>query len=190
MRGFGISCGAQALSLVMPIPRTERNRSPLIECGDLIPGIDRMQAVARKLSPQNDNVLFAQSRNVLLTPSSWGGGRRTTTNDASRTGPPSGPEEGEEEADHPEAGSRRTGDNGAACETVTAGVEAPGRQGCGSRPTRTSVQPQAQCRYRTRGDGHSRAAGVSRVRAHTGCGVPGEETQDRREPGDRAAVDD
>src|SRR5438270_13764123 len=89
MRGFGISCGAQALSLVMPIPRTERNRSPLIECGDLIPGIDRMQAVARKLSPQNDNVLFAQSRNVLLTPSSWGGGRRTTTNDASRTGPPS-----------------------------------------------------------------------------------------------------
>src|SRR5437868_5774389 len=142
------------------------------------------------LSPQNDNVLFAQSRNVLLTPSSWGGGRRTTTNDASRTGPPSGPEEGEEEADHPEAGSRRTGDNGAACETVTAGVEAPGRQGCGSRPTRTSVQPQAQCRYRTRGDGHSRAAGVSRVWAHTGCGVPGEETQDRREPGDRAAVDD
>src|SRR5438270_2386678 len=145
---------------------------------------------ATLMSPQNDNVLFAQSRNVLLTPSSWGGGRRTTTNDASRTGPPSGPEEGEEEADHPKAGSRRTGDNGAACETVTAGVEAPGRQGCGSRPTRTSVQPQAQCRYRTRGDGHSRAAGVLRVRAHTGCGVPGEETQDRREPGDRAAVDD
>src|SRR5205807_7817790 len=44
---------------------------------------------ATLMSPQNDNVLFAQSRNVLLTPSSWGGGRRTTTNDASRTGPPS-----------------------------------------------------------------------------------------------------
>src|SRR6516165_12561585 len=34
---------------------------------------------------------FAQSRNVLLTPSGWGGDRRTTTDDASRTGPLGGP---------------------------------------------------------------------------------------------------
>ena len=34
------------------------------------------------------------------------------------------------------------------------------------------------------------AAGVSRIRAHTGSGIPGQEAQDRREPGDGAAVDD
>src|SRR5262252_6079312 len=72
------------------------------------------------MSPQNDNVLFAQSRNVLLTHSVWGGGRRTTTNDASRTGPPCGPEKGKEETDHPEGGSRRAGNNRATCETTAA----------------------------------------------------------------------
>ena len=74
----------------------------------------------KAVSPQNDNVLFAQSRNVLLTPPGWGGARRTATDDASRTGPPGGPEEGEEEADHAEGGSRRTGDHGKAREAPAA----------------------------------------------------------------------
>jgi hypothetical protein len=34
------------------------------------------------MSPQNDNVTFEQSRNVLLTIPSWGNARRTTTHDA------------------------------------------------------------------------------------------------------------
>ena len=55
---------------------------------------------------------------------------------------------------------------------------------------RIAVQPQAQCGYRTRGGVHTLAAGVPWVWAHTGRGVPGEETRDGREPGDGAAVDD
>ena len=47
-----------------------------------------------------------------------------------------------------------------------------------------------ECRYRAGGGGDSFAAGVSRVRADTGGGVPGEEARDRGEPGDGAAVDD
>src|SRR5690349_1357401 len=95
------------------------------------------------MSPQNDNVLFAQSRNVLLTPSGWGGGRRTTTDDASRTGPLCGPEKGKEKADHPETGSRRAGDNRAACETAAAGAETTRRQGRGAWAARTAVESQA-----------------------------------------------
>src|ERR1039457_3828858 len=56
------------------------------------------QPQGHQVSPQNDNVLFAQSRNVRLTAPSLGDARRTTTDDTSRTGPPGGPEEGEEEA--------------------------------------------------------------------------------------------
>src|ERR1039457_7200879 len=129
------------------------------------------------LSPQNDNVLFAQSRNVLLTPPGWGGARRTTTDDASRTGPPGGPEEGEEEADHAEGGSRRTGDHGKAREAPAAATEAPWRQSRGPRAARTSVQPQDQCRHGTGGDSDSVAAGVPGIWADAGCGVPGQETR-------------
>ena len=58
------------------------------------------------LSQQNENVLFGQSRNVLLTGSSLGRGRRTTADDPGRARPASGLEEGQEETDHAEAGSR------------------------------------------------------------------------------------
>src|ERR1039458_7943220 len=94
-----------------------------------------------EVSPQNDNVLFAQSRNVRLTAPSWGDARRTTTDDTSRTGPPGGPEEGEEEADHAEGGSRGTGDHGKTREASAAGTEAAWRPRGGARPARTSVQP-------------------------------------------------
>jgi len=42
----------------------------------------RRRAHSEFVSPQNDNVPFEQSRNVLLTPPSWGNARRTTTHDA------------------------------------------------------------------------------------------------------------
>src|ERR1035438_4794782 len=62
------------------------------------------QALA--LSQQSSNVLFGQSRNVLLTGSSLEGGRRTTTDDPGRARPAGGLEEGPEETDHAEAGCR------------------------------------------------------------------------------------
>src|ERR1019366_951939 len=58
------------------------------------------------LSQQSSNVLFGQSRNVLLTGSSLEGGRRTTTDDPGRARPAGGLEEGQEETDHAEAGCR------------------------------------------------------------------------------------
>src|ERR1019366_8093612 len=58
------------------------------------------------LSQQSSNVLFGQSRNVLLTGSSLEGGRRTTADDPSRARPAGRLEEGQEETDHAEAGCR------------------------------------------------------------------------------------
>src|ERR1022692_4778747 len=67
---------------------------------------DRSQRVGRPMSQQSSNVLFGQSRNVLLTGSSLEGGRRTTTDDPGRARPAGGLEEGQEETDHAEAGCR------------------------------------------------------------------------------------
>src|SRR2546422_9482366 len=146
--------------------------------------VTRTQLLKLLVSPQNDNVLFAQSRNVLLTPSGWGGGRRTTTDDASRTGPPGGPEEGEEEADHPEAGSRRAGDHRTARETVAPGVEATRRQGRGSRPARDPIEPQAQCGDRTRGSGGFLSGGGVRGWGRTWGGGTGPKAQKPGESGE------
>jgi hypothetical protein len=57
------------------------------------------------MSQQDENVLFGQSRNVLLTGSSLERGRRTTADDPGRARPASSLEEGQEETDHPKAGS-------------------------------------------------------------------------------------
>src|ERR1017187_7410726 len=65
-----------------------------------------LQWLTSSLSQQSSNVLFGQSRNVLLTGSSLEGGRRTTADDPSRARPAGGLEEGQEETDHAEAGCR------------------------------------------------------------------------------------
>lgn len=59
-----------------------------------------------RVSRQNDNVLFRQSGNVLLTGFSLEGGRRTVTDEPGRTRPAGCPEAGEEESDHAEASRR------------------------------------------------------------------------------------
>ncbi len=59
---------------------------------------------SRRVSQQNENVLFGQSRNVLLTGSSLRGGRRTATDEPGRTRPAGCPEEGQEEIDHATTG--------------------------------------------------------------------------------------
>src|SRR5208283_2774908 len=77
-----------------------------------------------RVSRQNDNVLFGQSRNVLLTGSSLEGGQRTATDDPGRARPAGGPEEGQQETDHAEAGSRGDRRHGAAGAETPAQVAA------------------------------------------------------------------
>src|ERR1022692_4683769 len=132
------------------------------------PIADGCQGPSSCVSPQNDNVLFAQSRNVLLTAPSLGDARRTTTDDTSRTGPPGGPEEGEEEADHAEGGGGRAGNHGKARAVSAAGTEAAWRPSGGARSAGTSLQPQDQCGYRTGGGGDPVTAGVPEIWADAG----------------------
>src|ERR1039458_3897459 len=91
---------------------------------------------------QNDNVLIAQSRNVLLTGSGWGGGIRNTSHD------PAGPrsvdrsEKGQEGANHTASGGRRDRPNRTAYPAAAGKAEKRGRPGGGPRAPGTSVQPQ------------------------------------------------
>src|ERR1022692_170049 len=101
-----------ALSVIAETSSTFFMMFFLLRAASLSKKVIRCQGKVTGLSPQNDNVLFAQSRNVLLTAPSLGDARRTTTDDTSRTGPPGGPEEGEEEADHAEGGGGRAGNHG------------------------------------------------------------------------------
>src|SRR5512144_2633281 len=86
------------------------------------------QGSNRAVSRQSSNVLFGQSRNVLLTGSSLEGGRRTSADDPGRTRPAGGPEEGQEETDHPKAGSRGDRRDG------TAGAATPAQDAAQRRP--------------------------------------------------------
>src|ERR1035438_10295725 len=77
-------------------------------------GAEHYKRYRDEMSAQNDNVLIAQSRNVLLTGSGWGGGTRYTSHDP--TGPRSADrsEESQEGADHPASSCRRDWTNRAA----------------------------------------------------------------------------
>src|ERR1019366_2613766 len=85
-----------------------------------------------ELSQQRENVLFGQSRNVLLTGSSLEGGRRTATDEPGRARPAGCPQEGEEESDHAEAGCRGDRHHRAAGATTPAKAAAEGRPGSNS----------------------------------------------------------
>src|ERR1700693_261767 len=92
-----------------------------------------LMSYALPMSQQNENVLFGQSRNVLLTGSSLERGRRTTADDPSRARPASGLEEGQEETDHAEAcsrGDRRHGAAGATTPAQAAAERGPGGNPC------------------------------------------------------------
>ena len=52
--------------------------------------VNREPGSGSRMSQQNENVLFGQSRNVLLTGSSLGRGPRTTADDPGRARPASG----------------------------------------------------------------------------------------------------
>jgi hypothetical protein len=85
-----------------------------------------------RVSQQSENVLFGQSRNVLLTGSSLKGGRRTATDEPGRARPAGCPQAGEEESDHAEAGCRGDRHHRAAGATTPAKAAAEG--GPGSNP--------------------------------------------------------
>ena len=139
---------------------------------------------------QSDNVPFEQSRNVLLTAPSFGDAGRTTTDDPSRSRPAGDVEEGEEEADHAARGGRGAGDEHAAGEAAVACVEEARRQGRDPRAAREAVEPEDREKHRAGGGEDLVGAGVRRVRADVGGGVPEQEARDRGEQGDGAAVDD
>ncbi|HTY87371.1 MAG TPA: hypothetical protein VMB80_07895, partial [Candidatus Acidoferrum sp.] len=104
--------------------------------GDYVPGVNGDPSpdatASAGLSRQNDNVLFEQSRNVLLTGSSLEVGQRTTTDDPSRARPAGGPEEGQEETDHSKAGGR--GDRRHRAAGATTPAQAAGERGPGGNP--------------------------------------------------------
>jgi hypothetical protein len=91
-----------------------------------------LEAWLERLSQQSENVLFGQSRNVLLTGSSLKGGRRTATDEPGRARPAGCPQAGEEESDHAEAGCRGDRHHRAAGATTPAKAAAEG--GPGSNP--------------------------------------------------------
>src|SRR5947209_13295503 len=91
------------------------------------------------LSLQSDNVLFVPSRKVLLTEARWGVGNGPTPDDTERARPAGGAKENQEEADHPEAGSRRDRCQRAAGAASTAQSERARRSSGDSCGSRTNV---------------------------------------------------
>src|ERR1035438_9975941 len=143
-----------------------------------------------RMTRQSDNVPFEQSRNVPLTAPSFGDARRTTTDDTSRPRPAGDADESQEEVDYAARGSRGTGAEHSAGEAPTVCLEEAGRPGGGPRAARSSVQPEDRGQNRKAGGQDIVGAGVRRVRADLGGGVPGEETRNRGEQRDGAAMDD
>src|ERR1017187_1194996 len=92
-------------------------------------GKRQAKGAAEEVLAQNDNVLIAQSRNVLLTGSGWGGGIRNTAHDP--TGPRSADrsEKSQEGGDHPASSRRRNRANRAAYPAAARRAEARGRPG-------------------------------------------------------------
>src|ERR1035438_7934346 len=142
------------------------------------------------VSPQNDNVLFAQSRNVLLTGSGWGGGNRYTSHDP--TGPRSAdrPEKSQEGADHPASSRRRNRADRTACPAVAGKAEARGRPGGHSRAAGKTIQPQTGREEPGESGGDSRAREVSRVRPHAGQRVPRPASSDHSQSRNGESMDD
>src|ERR1017187_9554210 len=115
----------KVLKSPQPLPLREAGGHP--ECiGGVYCDCVNLSRKFRRLSAQNDNVLIAQSRNVLLTGSGWGGGIRNTSHDP--TGPRSADrsEKSQEGGDHPASSRRRNRANRAAYPAAARRVEARG----------------------------------------------------------------
>jgi hypothetical protein len=142
------------------------------------------------MSPQSENVLFAQSRNVLLTLAGWGVGNGPTLDDAEGARPTGSANENQEEADHAKAGSGGNPCQRAASPAHAAELEGTGRQSGRSCGARQKVESEIPHRSRARGHRDPESRCVPRVRADFGSGVSGEEAQAGSEPRDVARLDD
>src|SRR5215472_517220 len=142
------------------------------------------------LSPQSSNVTLEQSRNVPLTTRRWRDAGRATTDDPSRTGSAGDVEESAEKIDHEGASSRRVGTECAASEALGEGAAKARRQGSDPWVAGTAVEPPDRGEHSGEGHRDCGAGRISRIRAHASVRVPGEEIQDRGEPGDAAPVDE
>src|ERR1017187_9301856 len=179
----------KVLKSPQPLPLREAGGHP--ECiGGVYCDCVNLSRKFRRLSAQNDNVLIAQSRNVLLTGSGWGGGIRNTSHDP--TGPRSADrsEESQEGADH--AASSRPGDrtNRTTYPPIAGKAEKGGRPGGRPRSQGKTIQPQAGGEEPGQGGGDSGTRKVSRVRSHAGQRVSEQASPDHGQPRNGKGVDD
>src|SRR5690242_969840 len=121
---------------------------------------------------QSSNVLFGQSRNVLLTTPSWGDARRTTTDDTSRKRPADYAKEGEEAADEAASGGRRIEGQSPARTAPANATEARGGQVGDSRLEGETVAPADRGKHGERGGEDLVGGRVSRIRADVSVRVP------------------
>src|ERR1700680_1239654 len=93
----------------------------------------RRSTLQRPVLAQNDNVLIAQSRNVLLTRSGWGGGNRNTSHDPTGSRSTERFEESREGAHHTPSSRRGNRANRTAHPAFASKAEQRGRPGGDSR---------------------------------------------------------
>src|SRR5580698_9709042 len=148
------------------------------------------QAGILSMSAQNDNVLIAQSRNVLLTGSGWRGGIRNISHDPTGPRPADRSEESQEGADHPASSCRRDRANRTTYPPIAGKAEKGGRPGGGPRAAGKTIQPQAGGEEPGPGDGDPGAGKVSRVRSHAGQRVSEQASPDHGQPRNGKGVDD
>src|SRR5450755_2217171 len=82
-----------------------------------------------EIAGEPDNVLIVPSRNVLLTGSTWRGGFRNISHDATRPRPAGRIEKGKEGTDHPAASRGGDRPDRAACSSAAEADERQRRQG-------------------------------------------------------------
>src|ERR1700689_2930303 len=111
-----------------------------------------------QLSLPREKVLIVPNRNVLLTGSGWGGGKRSPSDDPEGPRPIGRVEEGTKAFDHAAASSRGVAANRAAYAAAVEEAEGGGRSGRAARATGANLQSATQRKEA----GESRADSLAR----------------------------
>src|SRR5690348_10312015 len=131
------------------------------------------------MSAPRENVLLVPFRNVLLTGSGWGSGnRRSSDHDPGGTGPARDAEEGQEEADHATASSRRDEAERAPHSPAREAFEEGRRSRGDSRAEGKAVKPTTGSQDAGSHRRHSVGRQVPRLWANAGQRVPAGEARD------------
>ena len=149
-----------------------------------------MQSCFTSLSAQNDNVLIAQSRNVLLTRSGWGGGIRNTSHDPTDRDRLMRSEESQEGADHPRQAAEEIGQTERHIRRLLVKLNREGDQAVvhGRRGKRSNRKVERE--EPGQGGGDFGTKEVSRVRSHAGQRVSEQAPPDHSQSRNGAGVDD